>query len=167
MDRRSELFAFAHNTVLRAGAGTGKTDALTTVYLHLVSQLASPLVWSKTVLTPERIVALTFTEKAAEEMRERIAEAVALLGREKLPAELLTDDAEQRREIAQRWGTARGLTPGACYRLEALAASARLHGKDLPQPESLATRGLCPRRRPHRNFPWLCSRSTPRCRVGT
>ena len=42
---RTRLFAFERNAVVRAGAGTGKTEALATVYLHLVGGLASPAVW--------------------------------------------------------------------------------------------------------------------------
>ncbi|MBI5654605.1 ATP-dependent helicase [Candidatus Uhrbacteria bacterium] len=54
-----------------AGAGTGKTMALTRRYVHLLSskgrgEVTSPL------LTPDNILALTFTEKAAGEMEDRI-----------------------------------------------------------------------------------------------
>jgi ATP-dependent exoDNAse (exonuclease V) beta subunit len=52
-----------------AGAGTGKTRALTTRYVALLK--ADP------TLTPQDIVVLTFTEKAATEMRARIIHAVA------------------------------------------------------------------------------------------
>ena len=61
-DGRGRWFAFERNTVVRAGAGTGKTEALATVYLHLVGGLASADIWGKGGVTPERIVALTFTE---------------------------------------------------------------------------------------------------------
>src|SRR5215470_9162036 len=50
------------NTVVRASAGTGKTRKLVEVYLELLESGVDPL----------RIVAVTFTEKAAAEMRERI-----------------------------------------------------------------------------------------------
>ena len=72
------LYRFAANTVLRAGAGTGKTEALTTLYAHLVAGATA----AKRASSPRRIAAVTFTEKAATEMRDRIAQVLtALAGR--------------------------------------------------------------------------------------
>src|SRR5262245_10861248 len=53
------------NTVVWASAGTGKTRKLVEVYLDLLEQGIDPM----------RIVAMTFTEKAAAEMRDRIRTA--------------------------------------------------------------------------------------------
>ncbi|MHC4578204.1 MAG: UvrD-helicase domain-containing protein [Planctomycetota bacterium] len=50
-----------------AGAGTGKTCVLTERYLHLVLDRD---------VAPSRVLALTFTEKAAREMKDRMIEAL-------------------------------------------------------------------------------------------
>jgi ATP-dependent helicase/nuclease subunit A len=54
------------NTVVWASAGTGKTRKLVEVYLELLERGIDPL----------RIVAVTFTERAAAEMRDRIRTAL-------------------------------------------------------------------------------------------
>ncbi|HET8775602.1 MAG TPA: UvrD-helicase domain-containing protein, partial [Thermoanaerobaculia bacterium] len=51
-----------HNVVLEASAGTGKTTVLVTRYVNLL----------KAGVEPANILAITFTRKAAAEMRERI-----------------------------------------------------------------------------------------------
>ncbi len=135
-DDRGRWLAFERNTVVRAGAGTGKTEALATVYLHLVGGLASTDVWGKGGVTPERIVALTFTEKAAREMRERITEAVTLLATERLPGALESLDAAERRGAAERWGRLRGTSPAVVARVLALADGAARNGRPLPGPET-------------------------------
>ena len=53
---------FETNTVVWASAGTGKTRKLVEVYIELLERGIDPM----------RIVAVTFTEKAAAEMRDRI-----------------------------------------------------------------------------------------------
>jgi ATP-dependent exoDNAse (exonuclease V) beta subunit len=58
--------AFETNTVVWASAGTGKTRKLVEVYLELLDRGVDPM----------RVVAVTFTEKAAAEMRERIRMAL-------------------------------------------------------------------------------------------
>ncbi|UCD85139.1 MAG: UvrD-helicase domain-containing protein [Deltaproteobacteria bacterium] len=64
-------FRFERNTCILAGAGTGKTSALVEQYLALLSEGTIP-----GPLNVEEIVAITFTEKAAAEMKERIREEI-------------------------------------------------------------------------------------------
>src|SRR5215471_9768240 len=60
--------SFEANTVVWASAGTGKTRKLVEVYLELLER----------GLDPMRIVAVTFTERAAAEMRDRIRTALEM-----------------------------------------------------------------------------------------
>ena len=64
--RQQQAVTFTRNTVVNASAGTGKTATLVGAYL---SQLAQGI-------PPGQIVAITFTEKAAAEMRDRLKREV-------------------------------------------------------------------------------------------
>ncbi len=82
------LYAFRSNLVVAASAGTGKTHALVGVVVHLVlgaSELggAGP----RDPIDPSRIVATTFSRKAAAEIRARVVDALERLaaGDEKAP----------------------------------------------------------------------------------
>ena len=65
-DARKSAVDPLENVVLEASAGTGKTSVLVTRYVNLL----------RAGVEPQRILAITFTRKAAAEMRERIVRAV-------------------------------------------------------------------------------------------
>ena len=62
----------AGSLVVRAGAGTGKTETLTRRVLHLLTEGAG----DEGPCELREVVALTFTEKAAAEMRQRIYQGI-------------------------------------------------------------------------------------------
>ncbi len=106
--------------IVQAPAGSGKTELLTQRFLRLLS----------TVSAPEQIVALTFSKKAAHEMRERILAALQKAAR-KTPCEsphqqqtLDYANAALQRDITHNWqilsepGRLRIMTIDAlCHRL--------------------------------------------------
>jgi len=69
-DWSARSHAVHHNgsVLVQAPAGSGKTTLLTQRYLKLLANVDAP----------ERILALTFTRKAAEEMRQRVIAALTL-----------------------------------------------------------------------------------------
>lgn len=76
-DQSARDIAMSHldkNIIVVAGAGTGKTTLLIERIINLIVQKNIPV---------ERIVALTFTKKAAEEMRARLEVELRELGQEK------------------------------------------------------------------------------------
>ncbi|MEE8104698.1 MAG: UvrD-helicase domain-containing protein [Planctomycetota bacterium] len=66
-EQSAAAFATEPSVAVVAGAGTGKTRVLTSRYMHLVFDRNVPV---------SRILSLTFTEKAAREMKERIRDAL-------------------------------------------------------------------------------------------
>jgi len=68
MDQKSSPFTFPEVHVVEASAGSGKTFALAKRYVQLLLNPA----WAQDPLPPRSILAITFTNKAAYEMKARI-----------------------------------------------------------------------------------------------
>lgn len=62
-EEQNNIVNSAGDIFVKAGAGTGKTRTIVELYFYLVS---------KKNLDVKNILAITFTEKAANEMKERI-----------------------------------------------------------------------------------------------
>lgn len=89
-----------HSVLLRAPAGSGKTGVLLLRFLNCLL----------TVESPEAVVAITFTRKAAAEVRERILQALVVDAGDGTPyGNTLASLAAQvrRRDEAQGWGLLR------------------------------------------------------------
>jgi len=82
-----------HNLIVTAGAGSGKTRTLIVRYLSLLNE----------GLDPQRVVAITFTEKAAREMRNRLYAYT----RKAIEAATEAAEAERWRDILSKLDAAR------------------------------------------------------------
>jgi ATP-dependent exoDNAse (exonuclease V) beta subunit len=86
---REEALDPRRSFIVQAPAGAGKTGLLIQRYLRLLA----------TVRRPEEILAITFTRKAAGEMKRRVLEALAAAGRE--PVEGEPDNERRTRQLAR------------------------------------------------------------------
>lgn len=91
-DQQKEIFQFPEVRVVEASAGSGKTYALARRYIQLLLSASDPAVEAARQRrgSPEAaaraILAITFTNKAAMEMKERILEFLKTIALKKLSA---------------------------------------------------------------------------------
>lgn len=92
-DRAVAVTEFARNLCVTAGAGCGKTSLLVERILFALLARRIPL---------ERIVAITFTTKAAAQMRQRVTAALVDVQRALAGAETIAAAAERAQDEAKR-----------------------------------------------------------------
>lgn len=88
-------------SLIEASAGTGKTWTIAALYLRLMLEGETPL-------TPRQVIVTTFTDAAAQEVRERLrarlrwAESLAAAARDDASVDV-DDDAVDARWLQSRW----------------------------------------------------------------
>ena len=116
--------------VVTAGAGTGKTSLLIERILHHVLGRGTPM---------ERITAMTFTKKAAAELRERLEDSLGRVLRRAAEHETSLDEGEEADRVFSRLtGHPAGQTPPAEILQRARAALEALGGASIGTIHSFA-----------------------------
>lgn len=96
--RESSETTFDRNVVVVAGAGTGKTTLLVNRLVYLLIKEPDPVPITQ-------VVALTFTNKAATEMKARLRERLAILAHPQADSMRLSDGgAVSRDDLRERYG---------------------------------------------------------------
>ncbi len=114
-DRRARALDPRESFIVQAPAGSGKTELLTQRYLNLLA----------TVNAPEEIIAITFTRKAAGEMRNRILAALDQAAEQEQPP-----DGEHKRRTWQLARAALARDTEKNWRLRANPARLRVQTFD-------------------------------------
>ena len=176
LDQEAREQALAPDSfIVQAPAGAGKTELLTQRFLRLLAS----------VQAPEEIIAITFTNKAAAEMRARILTSLEMAARGDLPSEphklvtldlarsVLATDARLDWGLLQHPDDCRSApsmpsapaSPGRCHSCLASAPSRR-YGTTAPPtmrrlhaPPSRCWKGTIPARTPS-PAPWHISTTT-------
>ncbi len=140
-EQREAVLDFDHNLLILACAGSGKTRTITQKIAYAVSE---------GLYRPYQILAVTFTNRAAEEMRTRVADA--LPGVDLSGMEMRTFHSFGA-YILRRFGERAGLSPSFCIyddddSLQLLSSCVKLEKKDLRQVQKAISkakdRGMTP-----------------------
>lgn len=144
-DEQHQAVTAPGNVLVRAGAGSGKTAVLSARILHLLNRGTAP----------EQIVAVTYTDAAAAELRRRVRDAWVAQGR---PAAALQGSVIGTvHHLASLIARAHPLESGAPLRLDMLdeAASALWHAAHLPRALAQLSPSLVGALPPELRDPWL------------
>lgn len=101
-EQRSAVLDFDHNLLILACAGSGKTRTITTKIAYAISE---------GIFKPYQILAVTFTNRAAGEMRERVAAMLPDVDLDGLEMRTFHSFGAY---ILRRYGERAGLSPSFC-----------------------------------------------------